>query len=679
MFSPSRKAKTASGIKLILEALEDRTVPAIVINGTPGPDVITSAMFPIEGSSLYRGEVYLNGSTVLSYTGILFSNGYGVHLPEQLIVDGLGGNDQIDLFYLRDPEPTFPGEFLPTIIHGGLGNDVIAGTVGNDEIYGDAGADRLNGYADEDVLHGDQNDLTFNGGGGVDLLAFDSFSGTLRVTDTRINMNGNILTGQNYLNIGALDVTGSDNDDIFDFDQFPGINVKVNSLGGNDVIRAAAQDVQLDGGDGDDNIVSRGQFSTYYWDYIHGGAGNDRIIATSSLSIFGDDGDDFIDLRSAPFDVNSAGIYIYGGNGNDMIHGSDMMDYLYGDAGDDIIRGHGDSDGLTGGDGADILIGGEGGGSFEVDEQDIRWVGSTGYDWVIFNTSVTQATVTNTRVFLANNTVRALDMDYYVINGTSGDDTLVASAFDGGVWFSGYEGNDTLSGGAGGNNFLYGNEGNDLLLGGPSNDELVGNEGDDILMGGDGPDYVLGAEGVDQLFGESGDDYLAADIADSTLDGGDGFDYISFESNHQTVIVTDTFFELDGLLIPAISAEAISVYGTTGDDVVDASTFSGSVSYWGLSGNDTITTGAGNDQVAGEDGDDVINTGAGDDTIFGGAGDDVINAGEGNDYLAGNEGVDTMIGGSGADQFQRDYDDTIAILEALLWDFNELDGDTLLM
>ncbi|MBL8822760.1 MAG: hypothetical protein JNJ77_09255 [Planctomycetia bacterium] len=676
MFTP-RNAKGLRRIPLQLEVLEDRTVPAIVINGTPGPDVITSAMFPIEGSTLYRAEVYLNGETVLSYTGKLFSNGFGVHLPEQLIVNGMEGNDQIDLFNLRDPEPTFPGQFLPTIIHGGPGDDVVTGTVGHDVIYGDAGADRLNGLADEDVLHGDEFDLSFNGGGGNNVLAFDSFSGTLRVTATRINMNGNILTGQNYLNIGALDVTGSENDDVFDFDQFPGYSVKVRALGGNDVIRTIAQSIQLDGGEGDDNIVSRGQYSSYYFDSIHGGPGNDRIIAASSLSIYGDEGDDFIDVRSAPFDVNSAGIYIFGGDGNDTIHGSNMMDYLYGDAGDDIIRAHGELDFLTGGEGADILIGGEGDGFFEVDEQDIRWVGGTGYDIVTFVESVSQANITNTRVFLANHTVRAIDMDFYVINGTSGDDTLLAGSFGGGVWFTGFEGNDRLSGGYGGNNLLYGGEGNDLLLGGPSNDELVGDEGDDILLGGDGPDFLFGAEGVDQLIGEAGDDFLAADISDSMLDGGSGVDFISFQSNHQTVLVTDTFFELDGVLIPAASLEGVSLYGTSGDDILDASTFSGSVEYWGSAGNDTITTGYGNDLIYGEDGDDFINTGAGDDTIYGGAGDDVINAGEGNDYLAGNSGIDTLIGGSGADMFLRDYDDIIAILEALLWDFNELEGDIL--
>ncbi|MFO0907099.1 MAG: hypothetical protein U0794_01815, partial [Isosphaeraceae bacterium] len=59
----------------------------------------------------------------------------------------------------------------------------------------------------------------------------------------------------------------------------------------------------------------------------------------------------------------------------------------------------------------------------------------------------------------------------------------------------------------------------------------------------------------------------------------------------------------------------------------------------------------------------------GNDTLIGGAGDD---------ELRGGAGTDVLLGGAGADKFYHDVDPTIAADEALLWDYNPGDGDTLL-
>jgi Ca2+-binding RTX toxin-like protein len=50
--------------------------------------------------------------------------------------------------------------------------------------------------------------------------------------------------------------------------------------------------------------------------------------------------------------------HIYGGNGNDVIHGGDQADYLFGGAGNDVING---------GQGDDVLGGGRGANTFEYD------------------------------------------------------------------------------------------------------------------------------------------------------------------------------------------------------------------------------------------------------------------------------------------------------------------------
>src|SRR5581483_589543 len=79
-------------------------------------------------------------------------------------------------------------------------------------------------------------------------------------------------------------------------------------------------------------------------------------------------------------------------------------------------------------------------------------------------------------------------------------------------------------------------------------------------------------------------------------------------------------------------------------------------------GNDTITTGAGNDFISGDDGNDSINSGAGDDFVAGGLGADTINAGDGNDTIINNDhksgsaadDVDVIDGGAGFNSAEQD-------------------------
>jgi large repetitive protein len=77
------------------------------------------------------------------------------------------------------------------------------------------------------------------------------------------------------------------------------------------------------------------------------------------------------------------------------------------------------------------------------------------------------------------------------------------------------------------------------------------------------------------------------------------------------------------------------VTGTNFGDLID-----------GLDGDDTISSGAGNDQVIGGLGDDNITTGSGNDIIYGGDGDDTLNGGSGMDVIFGGAGADDILGGS---------------------------------
>lgn len=91
----------------------------------------------------------------------------------------------------------------------------------------------------------------------------------------------------------------------------------------------------------------------------------------------------------------------------------------------------------------------------------------------------------------------------------------------------------------------------------------------------------------------------------------------------------------------AQSAPPNKICGLGGDDLIEGLD--------GLTGNDLILGGPGNDTILGKRGDDVIRGGSGNDVILGDKGDDEIYGGSGNDDLFGDAGKDKLHGGKGRD------------------------------
>jgi hypothetical protein len=85
------------------------------------------------------------------------------------------------------------------------------------------------------------------------------------------------------------------------------------------------------------------------------------------------------------------------------------------------------------------------------------------------------------------------------------------------------------------------------------------------------------------------------------------------------------------------------------DRVIAAGNVTVAMDVRGGDGNDTITTGQGNDRVDGGLGDDTITTNAGRDDVFGNSGNDTIDAGDGHDQVHGGDGNDQLQGGRGRD------------------------------
>lgn len=192
--------------------------------------------------------------------------------------------------------------------------------------------------------------------------------------------------------------------------------------------------------------------------------------------------------------------------------------------------------------------------------------------------------------------------------------------------------------GSAGNDSLSGTPGGDFLNGMAGNDLFAASAGDDHLDGGTGFDTVsyagLSAAGIDLgdpavswgsaaghsfvavegFIGSAHADAIRLDALDNLLDGGDGNDTLDGGSGNDTIA------------------------GGPGDDVI-----------LGQAGHDRIDAGPGNDRVSGGDNDDRIDLFDGDDFASGGAGTDSLWGGTGNDLLSGDDGADTLDGGSGDD------------------------------
>ncbi len=272
-------------------------------------------------------------------------------------------------------------------------------------------------------------------------------------------------------------------------------------------------------------------------DKVIGGTGNDTIIlerdgksgfvadystAPDYLSgvekIVGTDGNDVI-LLAANSTADGGPITIEGGEGNDILGGSNSADILNGGDGNDLISGLGGDDTLSGGNGDDVIWGGLGADTIQA---------GAGSDTINLTADLTYASGTLQSVPLVGLTAGNVDisgkagtldsinggfdlgdtvylkagsqgfvLDGYQthiesverIVGTDGDDVIVMR--------SDYVSDDLAGRGA----TIEGGLGNDTIVGGAGNDVLYGGQGIDTLAGGDGADIIIGGADNDALWG----------------------------------------------------------------------------------------------------------------------------------------------------------------------------------
>ncbi len=369
--------------------------------------------------------------------------------------------------------------------------------------------------------------------------------------------------------------------------------------------------------------------------------------ATADLRVTGRNGDDSISTGSGDDTV-------FGGGGLDTLSGGAGVDVLFGESGNDTLSGGADGDFLVGGLGADALDGG------------------TGSDWADYTIATTGVTVNlatgvgsrgeangdtytsieNVNGSPQNDTITGDDNDNMIdgwggvdtINGGGGDDSLFAWQVD-----SSHQ--DTFDGGTGEDTLFFVSNSTtvayniDLSTVDASNIEKISLDVNNTVDARE--ELTLTAQDVIDVTDGDNRLLIEGDTADRVTVTDNGWSQSADEvigsvtynvyTNGAATLLIDEDITQDISAPTLIGFSLVSADTYEADDDSD-STFSevnsiADLSVTGRGGNDSITTGAGNDITWGGAGTDTINTGAGNDGVQGGAGADVMDGGAGDGDL----------------------------------------------
>jgi Ca2+-binding RTX toxin-like protein len=586
-------------------------------------------------------------------------------------INGLGGNDEVR--YDRDASFGGAGAVNVNLVTGlatdGFGNtdtlfniEWARGTAQADTFLGNGSNNQFRGLAGNDI---------FDGGGGFDVLRYDSdqgnggaaginatFSGT--GSGTVIDGFGNTDTFTNIESIRATlladSLAGSSgNEDFYGI----GGNDTLNGGAGFDVARYDLDDSYSGGGNGvtvnlgtgtatdgfgntDTLVEMDGIWGTRFADSLTGSATDNNFVGGVGADIInGGHGTDNINY----FNENQGGLAISAnlatgvitdsagntdtvsniedlrtGNLNDTILGSNVSESFTGNGGNDSFNGAGGADFMRGGLGNDTLNGTAGSGNF-TDQS------SGDNDTANYNDggiALVQGAIVNLDAGVAVDGFGGIDTLYDIerVRGTSLADTFLGSATQNfrQERYEGLAGNDTMNGQAGFDVASYQRDRAEGGLAGVTVNLATGVATDgfgttDSLISMEG---VLGTNFADNMVGNSANNLFRTNGGIDIIDGGGGLDSLDFYLDDQIggagVIVNmavNTAVGIDGAVFNFNSIEVID--GSYRNDTIV-----------GSAAADNLSGSLGNDYIDGGDGNDTMNGGAGVDNLIGGAGSDWI-------------------------------------------------------
>ena len=522
------------------------------------------------------------------------------------------------------------GNDLGDLLDGGAGEDTLIGGAGSDVILGGDGNDVVDGGRGDDVIIGGDGagDDTYAGGLGNDRVVY---------TSSTVSMVINLGSG---LAIGAL--TGTDH--------LVGIEEVVGGQTGDRVTGDDSAN-RIDGYSGDDTL--------------DGGLGNDTLIGGTGI-----DTASYADATSAisvSLAVSTA--QASGGSGSDTLTsienltGSNHADRLTGSSVANVLGGGTGNDTLDGGVGADTMVGGDGSDYYYVrDAGDVvtetNATAATGGTDLVYSylgsytlgTNVENGRITATGI--ANLTGNALNNVLYagtsnnVLNGSTGTDTVSYSYATSAVTASLAVITAQATGGSGSDTFIA----IENLTGSAYADRLTGSSIANVLNGGVGADAMTGGDGSDIYYVDNAGDTVTETNVTAATGGTDtAYSYLSSYTLGANVE--------NGRIVAAgaanLTGNALNnfIYAGAGDNVLDGSTGTDTVSYAYATAAVTASLAVTTAQAT---------SGSGSDTFIAienltgsNYADSLTGSGIANS-LNGGAGADAMIGGDGADTYYVD-------------------------
>jgi Ca2+-binding RTX toxin-like protein len=526
-------------------------------------------------------------------------------------------------------------------------SNVVDTGAGSDRVYGSNGLDVVTlhstatqaavafGGGAADILTGGLGQDTLNGGPGDDyVVAAPATVGAPGSTTDVLGAARDVTVLPNAGSSRKLLVGGTGSDRIY------GSDGDADIYGDTTVVDCTAPGTadpaeETVAGDAADLVIGGGGV-----DVVRAGGGGDWVYAAGGRDrACGSSGDD----------------HVYGGGDDDVVQGGTGDDEAFGEAGADQVRGNADDDALYGGSGADQMQ------------------GNGALDWLDGGPEAD--------VLLGGTSTAGTADDADVLLGAEGADVLVGDdATTGNLDQAPYPTDLTSTDAAlGGGDRLIGGDGDDRGYGGLEGDTLLGGDGEDALEGGPGTDTVWGEAGDDDVIG--GSSQLASGLfsgseagppdARDVLAGGDGEDVVAGD-NASLTRSSPGHPTMDGRVaqprhVDLADESAGTPTGVSGDDSIT-----------GGAGADVVFAQRGTDDVALGDGPDYGEGGPGVDTVHGDGGDDDVVGGsfspadpaapltgqpDGGDTLSGDAGEDVVLGDDG--QLTRFTSTTTSALRTL--------------
>ncbi len=413
---------------------------------------------------------------------------------------------------------------------------------------------------------------------------------------------------------------------------------------GNDLLKGGAGADVMRAGDGNDVLIADGADVAGGYSGLDGGAGYDQLIMEDNTTV---------NLVLDSINVEA----IATGSGNDTLTGQkDTVDYmLSAGAGNDVLRTAGGKDLLAGGEGNDTLESGAG---------DDQLIGDAGQD--ILRGGKGNDVLSGGKD--ADRLEGGADNDTYVFNRGDGADRILDYAED---WYKEkytyqeqvsyseqYSYYQSVQRGSGKNAYWV----NELRTGYRTQTRMEDRIGyrdvfGEVDGGIDTLQFGVGISIQDLVLTRAGDDMVVA-LRATDNENALSTDSVTVEGWADQKNRIENFAFVDGNTLD-FSQIINGQNGMAGND-----TFTGTAEGDFLSGgggNDTLTGGLGKDVLVGGSGDDRLDGDADKDLLFAGSGNDTLSGGEADDYLIADAGNDVLDGGNGNDVLAgMDGNDTLS-------------------